>query len=97
MLSLAALAFSLSAVSVLGQGPRAGAPWVAALLALAAAASSVLEHGVLQGFLVTLVLAMAAASVLVLVLAPRPERSRTVALVSGLAGLVPVLVAGLSS
>jgi hypothetical protein len=39
---------------------------------------------------------MTAASVLVLVLAPRPERARTVALVSGLVGLVPVVLAGVS-
>ena len=96
MLSLAALAFSLSAVSVLSEGTRGGSPWMAALLALAAAGSAVAGFGVLQGLLVTLVLAMTAASVLVLVLAPRPERARTVALVSGLLGLVPVVVAGVS-
>ena len=96
MLSLAALAFSLSAVSVLGQGRREGTPWVAAGLALAAAASAVAGLGPLQGLLVVGVLAMAAASVLVLVLAPRPERARWVAWVSGVLGLVPVLVTGLS-
>jgi hypothetical protein len=96
MLSLAALAFSLSAVSVLGQGGRGASRWVAVPLALAAAGSAVAGFGVLQGLIVTLVLAMTAASVLVLVLAPRPERARTVALVSGLLGLVPVVVAGVS-
>jgi hypothetical protein len=96
MLSLAALAFSLSAVSVLAQGGRGASWWMAALLALAAVASAVAGFGVLQGLIVTLVLAMTAASVLVLVLAPRPERARTVALVSGLVGLVPAVVAGVS-
>lgn len=96
MLSLAAIAFSLSAVSVLAQGGRGACRWVAVPLALAAAGSAVIGFGVLQGLLVTLVLAMTAASVLVLVLAPRPERARTVALVSGLVGLVPVVVAGVS-
>ena len=96
MLSLAALAFSLSAVSVLSQGRRGASPWVAALLALAAAASAVVRFGVPRGLVVLPVLAMAAASVLVLVLAPRPEHARTVALVSGLVGVVPWVVVGLS-
>ncbi len=96
MLSLAALAFSLSAVSVLGQGDRGASRWMAVPLALAAAGSAVAGLGVLQGLIVTFVLAMTAASVLVLVLAPRPERARTVALVSGLVGLVPVVLAGVS-
>ncbi|EPX59393.1 hypothetical protein D187_002883 [Cystobacter fuscus DSM 2262] len=96
MLSLAALAFSLSAVSVLGQAGRGASRWMAAPLALAAAGSAVAGFGVLQGLIVSLVLAMTAASVLVLVLAPRPERARTVALVSGLVGLVPVVIAGVS-
>ncbi|HEX8538984.1 MAG TPA: hypothetical protein VF664_16055, partial [Cystobacter sp.] len=83
-------------VSVLGQGGRGASQWVAVPLALAAAGSAVAGFGVLQGLIVTLVLAMTAASMLVLVLAPHPERARTVALVSGLVGLVPVVVAGVS-
>ncbi|ATB42078.1 hypothetical protein CYFUS_007555 [Cystobacter fuscus] len=96
MLSLAALAFSLSAVSVLGQDGGGASRWIAVPLALAAAGSAVAGFGVLQGLIVSLVLAMTAASVLVLVLAPRPERARAVALVSGLVGLVPVMIAGVS-
>ncbi|QRK09042.1 hypothetical protein JQX13_02425 [Archangium violaceum] len=94
MLSLAALAFSVSAVSFLSNGARGGSRWVAAGAALAAAASSIAAYGAVQGLLVTLVLAMTVASVLVLVLAPRPEHARTVAIVSGLLGLVPALLAG---
>lgn len=94
MLSLAALAFSVCAVSWLGQGRGRLSRGAAVLPALAAAGCAVAAHGPLQGLLVTGVLAMTAASVLVLVLAPRPERARAVALVSGLVGLVPALLAG---
>ena len=94
MLSLAALAFAFSAVSSLSLGAASRSRWVAALAALAAAGCGVAAHGAVQGLLMTGVLAMTAASVLVLVLSPRPERARTVALVSGLAGLFPALLAG---
>ncbi|ATB27595.1 hypothetical protein [Melittangium boletus] len=94
MLSLAALAFAVSSVANLSLGAEGRSRWVAALAALAAAGCGVAAHGAVQGLLVTGVLAMTAASVLVLVLAPRPERARPVALVSGLAGLLPALLAG---
>jgi hypothetical protein len=96
MLSLAAFAFSLSAVAWGSRGARGGSRWAAAALGLAAAGCAVLAHGAVQGLVVTGVLAMTAASVLVLVLAPRPERAWHVAWASGLAGLVPVLLAGVS-
>ena len=88
MLSLAAVAFCLSAVSVLSQGARGARPWGAGLLALACGASATVQFGVLEGVLVTLVLLMTVASVLVLVLAPRPERARRVAWVGALGGVV---------
>jgi hypothetical protein len=94
MLSLAALAFALSAVAWLSQGAQKRTRWVALGAALASAGCGVAAHGAVQGLLVTAVLAMTAASVLVLVLAPHPERARPVALVSGVLGLVPVLLAG---
>ncbi|MFE8596365.1 hypothetical protein [Archangium violaceum] len=94
MLSLAALAFSVSAVSFLSNGERGSSQWVAVVAALAAAASSIAAYGAVQGLLVTLILAMTVASVLVLVLEPRPGHARTVAIVSGLFGLVPALLAG---
>ncbi|QRN97757.1 hypothetical protein JRI60_01325 [Archangium violaceum] len=94
MLSLAALAFCVSAVSWLSDGTRGPTRWAAACTGLAAAACCVAGSGAVGGLLVLLVLAMTVASVLVLVLAPRPEHARTVALVSGLLGLVPAVLAG---
>ncbi len=94
MLSLAALAFCVSAVSWLSEGTRGPTRWGVACTSLAAATCCVAGFGVVGGLLVLLVLAMAVASVLVLVLAPRPERARTLALVSGLLGLVPAVLAG---
>ncbi|WP_257463252.1 hypothetical protein [Archangium lipolyticum] len=94
VLSLAALAFCVSAVSWLSEGARGPTRWAAACTGLAAAACCVAGFGAVAGVLVLFVLAMTVASVLVLVLAPRPERARTFALVSGLLGLVPVVLAG---
>ncbi len=94
MLSLAAVAFAVSSVSWLSQGPGRHSRAGAALTAFAAVGCGVAAHGMVQGLLVTGVLAMTVASVLVLVLAPRPERARAVALVSGFMGLGPLLLAG---
>ncbi|CAM4346458.1 hypothetical protein [Corallococcus exiguus] len=92
MLSLAALCFCVSAVSWLGGGVRAR--WAASVPGLACLGCCVAGFGPVAGLLVSLVLAMTAASVGVLVLAPRPSRARTVAWVSGVAGLVPVVLMG---
>jgi hypothetical protein len=94
VLSLAALAFCVSAISWLSDGARGHTRWGAACTGLAAATCCIAGFGVAGGLLALLVLTMAVASVLVLVLAPRPERARTLALVSGLLGLVPAVLAG---
>ncbi|MBN8233448.1 hypothetical protein JYK02_38610 [Corallococcus macrosporus] len=93
MLSLAALCFCVSAVSWLGGGGRAR--WLAGVPGLACLGCCVAGFGLVAGLLVLLVLAMTAASVLVLVLAPRPGRARAFAWVSGVAGLVPVVLMGM--
>ncbi|RYZ43133.1 MAG: hypothetical protein EOO71_05110 [Myxococcaceae bacterium] len=95
MLSLAALAFCVSAVAGLGAGLRAR--WFAAVPGLACVACCLRGFGPVAGLLVLAVLAMTAASVLVLLLAPRPARARTVAWVSGAVGLLPVVLTGFGS
>lgn len=92
MVSLAALCFCVSAVSWMGAGGRAR--WLAAVPGLASLGCCVGEFGWVAGLLVLGVLAMTAASGLVLVLAPRPSRARAFAWVSGVTGLVPVVLTG---
>ncbi|MCY1035238.1 hypothetical protein OV207_27570 [Corallococcus sp. BB11-1] len=90
MLSLAALAFCVSAVSWLGAG-RQGR-WLAAVPGLASLGCCLVGFGPVAGLLVLSVLAMTAASALVLWLAPRPHRARSVAWASGAVGLVPLVL-----
>ncbi|TSC25163.1 hypothetical protein [Corallococcus sp. Z5C101001] len=91
MLSLAALAFCVSAVSWLGGG---GGRWLAAVPGLASLGCCLRGFGPVAGLLVWTVFAMASASVLVLVLAPRPARAHAVAWVSGGLGLLPLVLLG---
>ncbi|GMT98743.1 hypothetical protein KH5H1_28620 [Corallococcus caeni] len=92
VLSLAALCFCASAVSWLACGGRAR--WAASVPGLASLGCCLAGFGLVAGLLVLGALAMTAASVLVLVLAPRPARARAFAWVSGVAGLVPVVLMG---